>query len=177
MTQKKSIVLLLAAFLSAACESSGACITHDLDSGGWWCNEDEEEEYCNAEWAAEFPIGNDYVFEEEKLCAQVGYANWCDQQDMEASGSSAVYLEGRYLSNASCDPLVPAGGSSGGGGSCDTFNDMTTYFGDTQFDSFCWQAGILRACGQSGNADTTCNTLQEFLNSSGGGSAGKCPYC
>ena len=105
----------LSAFLSGCLiptpDLGGACITHDLDDDGWWCDdEDESEEYCNDSWAAEmeaYGIYNDYEFYAGLTCDDLGYSYWCTSDDMAASGSSVAYLEPRYLSNPECNPQIP----------------------------------------------------------------------
>ena len=62
---------------------------------------------------------------------------------------------------------------SGGSGTCESFNDMTPYYGDVQVDSFCWTAGLYYACGETGAGDETCAILSSLAND--GGAA--CPYC
>jgi hypothetical protein len=62
---------------------------------------------------------------------------------------------------------------SGGSGACESFNDMTPYYGDVQVDSFCWTAGLYYACGETAAGDETCAILSSFAND--GGAA--CPYC
>ncbi|MCR9162786.1 MAG: hypothetical protein ACE37F_02535 [Nannocystaceae bacterium] len=79
------------------------------------------------------------------------------------------------------DAAESSGGSSetgdaageGGDGTCESFNDMTPYYGDVQVDSFCWTAGLYYACGETGAGDETCGILASFAND--GGAA--CPYC
>lgn len=76
-------------------------------------------------------------------------------------------------------PDTSAGGEStgspdgGGSGACESFDDMTPYYGDVQVDSFCWTAGLYYACGETAAGDETCAILGSFATD--GGAA--CPYC
>lgn len=94
-------------------EESGACVIEATDDGAWWCDEDEEQQYCNAQWDADLGLGNVSTFHAGRICPDVGYAYWCDYDDMVASGAPLAYYIARYLSNEGCDPTVPASGGTG----------------------------------------------------------------
>ena len=78
---------------------------------------------------------------------------------------------------AGCGDKDDTGSDRTSGGECGSFNDTSSYYNDIQYDSFCWEAGNQRSCDAHDNADEICDTLQSFLDETGGGSASTCPYC
>ncbi len=86
-------------------------------------------------------------------------------EDGESSGGAPETSAGGESTGGSPD--------SGGSGACESFDDMTPYYGDVQVDSFCWTAGLYYACGETAAGDETCAILGGFATD--GGAA--CPYC
>jgi uncharacterized membrane protein YgcG len=102
-----STLILASAMLAALAgcdeeEVAGACVRKDgVDA---WCMEEKSGSYCE---------GTGYSFSPESTCSALGYAYYCTQSDMRASGSATVYAVERYLNNAACDPSNGAGPRAG----------------------------------------------------------------
>jgi len=95
-----------------------------------------------------------------------------------ASGTNVNTNNGGSGGGTSSDNTGAAASGGDGANECDAFSDTTSYFGDIQFDSICWQAGVYRTCKADSEADQTCGSLGSFLEAVGASeSVSVCPYC
>lgn len=185
---RKALVLLAALCLSNCASSTGACVTHDLSGGGYWCDEDQAETACNADAAAR--VGAiELSLAAGQTCDEIGYGHLCSGDQMAASGGPA-YEVSRLLSNASCDASKPAdpsggfGGGTGGGGTGGTKPGSCTSsyqgpLGYPNIDGFC-QAAWLYVCedglpASSPHVSSSCDTYHQWQLTTSG--VEDCPYC
>jgi hypothetical protein len=102
--------------------ANGACVSHELKEHWYWCQDDEKEEYCNAEWAKR--VGDlALALSPGKTCKELGYAYTCEN--------------GWLLSNASCDASKPAPSASTGG-SCIAPSGICSYSTAPSFEVSCY---------------------------------------
>jgi len=119
ISSSKIVSALLIVSAVVACtpkdDATGACVVQDDDSNASYCMSNEDTGYCS---------GAGYTFHAGSSCSAVGYAFFCTEEDMKASGSKTVYAIERYLNNEACDPTASGGG---GGGSADGGSNSGKY--------------------------------------------------